>query len=91
MQKTRKITQFQYQCKRNPCRHTWWSMRTDITTCPNCLRHNSALPLIEGQMPVPIDYESHKEQGLPRKMSQVKYRKTFQQGVTSDGIYTRAN
>jgi hypothetical protein len=77
MQQTRTITQFQFQCKRNPCSHTWWSMRSDITTCPNCLRHNSAVALMEGEAPVPIDYESHKAQSLPRKSAQIKYRKTF--------------
>ena len=76
MQQTRKIVQYQYQCKRSVCSHIWWSKEDSITRCPNCTRHNSAIAILEGQMPVPIDHESHKNEGAIRRTAQLKYRKS---------------
>ena len=77
MQKIRKIVQFQYQCKRAACRHVWWSKEESITRCPNCTRHNSAVAILEGQVPAPINKESHKNEGMIRRVAQEKYRKSY--------------
>jgi hypothetical protein len=68
MQKSRLISEYQYQCRMSHCGNIWWSLRSDITRCPNCTRHGSAIPIIEGHEPVRVlNAEGHSAHSQARK------------------------
>ena len=74
MNKTRQITQYQYQCSGLNCGHIWWSNHLMLTRCPNCTARNTPQNIQEGQEPRQSINPEHQQHKTERQRASRVYR-----------------